>query len=104
MSSEKRWLDYCYTDCKKSGNGLIESCLLDPETGLEITVFQESGYVYAFSGDTIQHRPRQSMAIEPVQHMTNFFNRPELKKQVTLSPGETSSFKFGISYRFDSPR
>ncbi len=91
-----RVLDNCYSELKTGNDGISRCVLFDPENGLKISVFQEGGVTLAFSGDSLPSRARQSVAIEPMQFITNAFNRPELKNAVTVNPGESSVFKFGV--------
>lgn len=91
-----REVNYCFASLKADNDGLIRSSIKDPENGLQITVFQRGGVFYAYSADGVKFRPRKSIALEPVQFMTNAFNRPELKDKLSLNPGSSVTFSFGV--------
>lgn len=91
-------LDHCYADLQAGPDGLIRSRLHDPVTGHSLTVWQRGGLVHLFTGDTLARDPRRSVAIEPVEAMTNAFNRPELAEAIRLAPGATRSFTCGAEF------
>jgi galactose mutarotase-like enzyme len=62
----------------------------------EIEIFQQGGVTLVYSGDQLTSRKRHSIAIEPMQYITNAFNRKELKEKVLIKPGEKSIFNFGV--------
>ncbi len=92
----KAVLDRCFYGLSADADGLSRTSLADPNTGLTLTVFQEGGLMHVFTGDTLPIRPRASIALEPVQFMTNAFNRPETRERIVLPPRETSTFRFGV--------
>lgn len=92
-----REVNYCYAELQPEKDGLIRSSIRDPKNGLKITVFQKGGVFYAYSADEVRYRPRKSIALEPVQYMTNSYNRPELKDKITLLPGCSVTFSFGVT-------
>ena len=63
---------------------------------MKITVFQERGLMHVFTGDTLGRRPRNALALEPIEVLTNAFNRPECRDAITLAPGAERSFRFGV--------
>ncbi|MDA5634884.1 aldose 1-epimerase [Agrobacterium sp. ST15.16.024] len=95
-------LDVCFTDLIASENGLYETRIENRHDGSSLTVWQERGHMHVFTGDTLARDRRKSIALEPVEMPTNAFNQPELAAAVTLQPGETRSFRFGV--RFEAAR
>lgn len=91
-----REVNYCFTDLQPDKDGIIRSSIRDPKNGLKITVFQKGGVFYAYSADEVKYRPRKSIALEPVQYISNSYNRPELKEKITLKPGCSVTFSFGV--------
>ncbi|KNY32623.1 MULTISPECIES: aldose 1-epimerase [unclassified Agrobacterium] len=91
-------LDLCFTDLIASENGLFETRLENRHDGSSLTVWQERGHMHVFTGDTLARDRRKSIALEPVEMPTNAFNHPELTAAVTLQPGETRSFRFGVHF------
>jgi aldose 1-epimerase len=91
-----RVLDTCYYGLIPDNDGLYRASIFDPDNGLKISMFQEGGVTLAFSGNSLSSRKRSSVALEPMQFITNAFNRDELSEKISVAPGETSSFKFGV--------
>lgn len=91
-------IDACYADLIPSSGGRAETVLTDPVTREELRVWQTSGYMHVFTGDTLPRGPRTSIALEPVETMTNAFNRPELAAGLALEPGQSRTFTFGVEY------
>jgi aldose 1-epimerase len=91
-----RVLDNCFSKLKPYTEGNFKSSIFDPENGMQITMFQKGGVTLAYSGDTLMTRKRNSIALEPMQFITNAFNRDELKDKIKILPGEKSIFEFGV--------
>lgn len=91
-------IDGCYAGATPDTDGLIRSCLRDPATGRELTVWQRGGLVHVFTGDTLARDPRRAVAIEPVEAMTDAFNHPECARDIRLPAGATSSFTCGVEF------
>ncbi len=92
----RRIIDKCFADLRADKDNISKSSIYDPENGIAISLFQNGGVTLVFTGDTLSRGQRQSIAIEPMQFITNAFNREELKNNLTVLPGEKSSFKFGF--------
>lgn len=91
-----REVNFCYSGLVADKDGYIRTSIKDPQNGLKVTVLQNEGVVYAFSGDGTRHRPRKAIALEPVEYITNSYNRPELIEKLTIKPGESKTFKFAV--------
>ncbi|MGW7426246.1 aldose epimerase family protein [Streptomyces sp. NPDC054813] len=91
-------IDACYADLTHGAVGQIDTVLTDPATGEALRVWQHSGYLHVFTGDTLARGRRTSIALEPVETMTNAFNRPEHAAVRALEPGRTRAFAFGVEY------
>lgn len=89
-------LDQGYTDLATDVDGRIHTRLTDPKTGFGITVWQESGVMHAFTGDTLKREPRRSVALEPMECMANAFNRPEWAGRIRLDAGTERVYRCGI--------
>jgi aldose 1-epimerase len=97
-----REVNCCYFDLVADRKDkLIRTTIEDPIKKLKISIFQKEGVVYAFTGDQAKYRPRRSIALEPVQCITNAYNRHELREKITVYPGKSSVFDFGIEYHFE---
>ena len=91
----RRVIDACYADLRFGPDGRAETVLRDAKTGRELRIWQESGFMHIFTGDTLPRDRRKSVAIEPVEAMTNAFNRPEFASAIEIAPGETRRFRCG---------
>ncbi|RAG84029.1 aldose 1-epimerase [Streptacidiphilus pinicola] len=91
----QRVIDACYADLHFGPDGRAETTLRDPKTGRELRIWQESGFLHLFTGDTLPRDMRKSIAIEPVEAMTNAFNRDECQAAISLPPGRTRRFRCG---------
>jgi aldose 1-epimerase len=89
-------LDVCFADLEPDPDGRPRTHLTDPVTGTTLTVWQERGFMHVFTGDGLARDGRGSVALEPVEVMTDAFNRPEATG-ITLSPGESRMFRCGVS-------
>ena len=94
----RRVIDACYADLSFGSDGRAETVLRDPKTGRELRVWQESGFMHVFTGDTLPRDRRRSVAIEPVEAMTNAFNREEFASALALAPGESRRFRCGVRF------
>ncbi len=94
-----RIIDNCFANLYFDDEGIARSILFDPENNLEITLFQKGGVTLVFTGDTLKERKRKSLAIEPMQALTNTFNRSELIDQFTIDAGNEKSFNFGFEVK-----
>lgn len=99
-------LDACFTDLA-FGQGdrdehrrehRAETVLRNAQTGDELRVWQLAGSMHVFTGDTLARDRRRSIALEPVEVVTNAFNRAECAAALRLGPGETRNFRFGARY------
>ncbi|RDS78990.1 aldose epimerase [Dyella monticola] len=70
--------------------------LRDPASGLRISMWQERGVVLVFTADTITRDVRRSVAMEPMESMSNAFNRADCADTVRLQPGAERVFRCGV--------
>jgi aldose 1-epimerase len=89
-------VNMCYCGGAKNKEGFIETVINDPINNIKITVGQEEGVMYLYTADDAKYRPRLSIAAEPVQFISNSYNRPELQNKLTVKPGERFGFKFSV--------
>ncbi len=90
-------LDNGFAHLQADDDGRIRSHLRDPESGLHMAVWQESGVIQVFTGDTLDaNAARRAVAIEPMQTMTNAFNRADCADTVTLAAGASRTFRCGL--------
>lgn len=76
--------------------GRASTTLSDPDTGARLVLRQDEGLVHVFTGDTLARGRRAAVAIEPVEAMTDAFNRPDCAEAIRLEPGEARSFRFSV--------
>jgi aldose 1-epimerase len=78
-------------------DGRIRPRLRDPGSGLAVSVWQQSGITLAFTGDTLAGAAaRRSIALEPMEAMTNAFNRDDCTAAITLDAGAERRFHCGL--------
>jgi aldose 1-epimerase len=92
-------LDTCYSDLVPDADGISRTLLSNPRTGQTLEVWQENGHLHVFTGDTLGRDRRRSIALEPVEVVTNSFNRAELVEHIALAPDSHRFFRFGVRYR-----
>lgn len=91
-------IDAALSGLSADADGIIRSRLRDPKRGCGLTVWQEGGLVHLFTGDTLARDPRRSVAIEPVEAMTDAFNRDDCRAAIELAPGASRSFRCGAKF------
>jgi aldose 1-epimerase len=89
-------IDAAFTDLVPDPDGIVRTRLRDPRSGLEMTVWQRDGVMHVFTGDTLDREPRSSIALEPVELMTDAFNRPDCYDALVLAPGAHREFVCGV--------
>jgi aldose 1-epimerase len=89
-------IDGAYTDLVPEPDGVARTRLHNPRNGLALTVWQRAGLMHVFTGDTLDREPRSSIALEPVELMTDAFNRPDCREAVVLAPGALREFVCGV--------
>lgn len=93
-----RVIDACYADLRYGVDGRAETTLRDPKTGRGLRIWQTSGFMHVFTGDTLPRDRRGSVAIEPVEVMTNAYNRAEFASALALEPGWERRFRCGVRF------
>lgn len=91
-------IDAALSGLSADADGIIRTRLRDPKRGCGLTVWQEGGLVHLFTGDTLARSPRRSVAIEPVETMTDAFNRDDCRAAIELAPGASRSFRCGAKF------
>ena len=94
-------VDAAYADLVPGADGVVRTRLRDPDTGCAIAVWQNCGLMHVFTGDTLEREPRASIALEPVELMTDAFNRPDCYDALVLVPGTERTFTFGVEVATD---
>ncbi|WP_042394418.1 aldose 1-epimerase [Streptacidiphilus carbonis] len=91
-------IDACFSDLRFAPDGRAETVLRDPLTGSELRIWQVSGHLHVFTGDTLARDRRRSIALEPVETLTDAFNRDEYASAIRIEPGEERRFRFGVRH------
>ncbi|RYV51512.1 aldose 1-epimerase [Pengzhenrongella frigida] len=71
--------------------------LRDSASGLQLALTQDRGLVHLFTGDTLDRDRRASIAVEPVETMTDAFNRPDCATAIRLLPGDRRAFRASVA-------
>ena len=89
-------LDHAFADLRADADGRVRTVVRDPATGQGLAVWQERGLVHVYTGDGLARRGRAAIAVEPVETLTDAFNRPDCAADVRLEPGAVREFAFGV--------
>jgi aldose 1-epimerase len=90
-------MDTGFADPQADADARIRTRLRDPGSGLVVNVWQQSGITLAFTGDTLAGTAaRRSIALEPMEAMTNAFNRDDCTAAITLDAGAERRFHCGL--------
>jgi aldose 1-epimerase len=90
-----RRLDVCFADLDPDRDARMRTTLTDPGSGITLSVWQERGLMHAYTGDNLARDGRRCIALEPVEFMTDAFNRADAG-DVTLPAGEARIFRCGV--------
>ncbi|MFC3651570.1 aldose 1-epimerase [Dyella humi] len=89
-------IDHAYADLVHDADGRVRTRLRDPASGLRISMWQEHGVVLVFTADTVSRDVRRSVALEPMESMSNAFNRSDCADAIRLEPGAERVFRCGV--------
>ena len=89
-------IDHAYADLVRDADGRVRTRLRDPASGLRISMWQEHGVVLVFTADTVSRDVRRSVALEPMESMSNAFNRPDCVDAIRLDAGTERVFRCGV--------
>ncbi|WP_382308034.1 aldose 1-epimerase [Herbiconiux sp. UC225_62] len=89
-------IDACFTGLQGFEGGPFHTQLRDPASGRALDVWQERGSMHVYTADHLDREPRRSIALEPVERLTDAFNRGDQRAHVVLRPGQSRSFSFGV--------
>lgn len=92
-----RMLDNGFTALVADADGRIRTHLRDPDSGLAVSMWQDSGVIQVYTGDTLTpDARRRAVAIEPMQAMTDAFNRADSTADIKLAAGAERTFCCGL--------
>ncbi|MBM7125627.1 aldose 1-epimerase [Dyella flava] len=89
-------IDGAYAGLVTGPDGRARTRLRDPASGLGINVWQERGVMLVFTADTVTRDVRRSVALEPMESMSNAFNRADCAEVIRLEPGMERQFRCGV--------
>jgi aldose 1-epimerase len=89
-------IDNAYAGLVRDADGRVRTRMRDPRSGLRISMWQEHGVVLVFSADTVSRDVRRSVALEPMESMSNAFNRPDCADAIRLEAGAERVFRCGV--------
>ncbi|OJX63407.1 MAG: hypothetical protein BGO95_00660 [Micrococcales bacterium 73-13] len=92
-------IDACFVDLAPDPDGRIRTSLENPAVGLALDVWQERGAMHVYTADHLTRGARGALALEPVEAITDAFNRPDQRDVVMLEPGMVRAFRFGVEVR-----
>ncbi len=94
----RRILNMCYSHLIPSIDGMIITRMENPELNISLALKQKSGVLYAYTGDDLGLRQRQSIAFQPASNVTDAFNRSDIEEDITLRPGTTKEFPIELEF------
>jgi aldose 1-epimerase len=89
-------LDVAFAGLVPDDDGWSTTLLRNPATGAQLRIRQPNGLLHVFTGDTLARDRRASIALEPVEVMTDAFNRPDCRSRITLAPGQARTFRCAV--------
>ncbi|MDO5747091.1 MAG: hypothetical protein Q4P66_05475 [Actinomycetaceae bacterium] len=105
-----RNLDDAFSELVDMGDGRAQAELIHPNgdvTTLEMLLPAHGdpkgcGVFHIFTGEPLEKRPCEAIAIEPCLTMTNAFNRDECAEFIALEPGKSQDLFATISHRIST--
>ena len=89
-------LNHGYAGLHADADGRARTRVRDPKTGLTVAMWQTRGIVLAFTADTVPRDARRAIALEPMESMSDAFNREDCAAAIRLEPGAERQFHCGI--------
>jgi aldose 1-epimerase len=89
-------IDNAYAGLVHDADGRIRTRLRHPGNGLRISLWQERGIVLVFTADTVGRDVRRAVALEPMESLSNAFNRADCAEAIRLEPGAERVFRCGV--------
>jgi aldose 1-epimerase len=89
-------INHGYANLARDADGRARTTLRDPASGMRIHVWQERGVMLAFTADTVTRDVRRAVALEPMESMSDAFNRPDCAAAIRLEPGAERLFRCGV--------
>lgn len=89
-------IDNGFAHLVPDADGRIRTHLRDPASGVSIHVWQEHGVMLVFTADTVTRDVRRAVALEPMESMSNAFNRADCADAIRLEPGAERQFRCGV--------
>lgn len=90
-------IDAAFSDLIRDGDGRVRTVLRDPRSGVSLTAWMDAAHEFLmiFTGDTLAHRRRQGLGVEPMTSPPNSFATGD--HLTVLQPGEMHSAAWGIA-------
>ncbi|MCI7550877.1 MAG: aldose 1-epimerase [Actinomycetaceae bacterium] len=82
-------------------DGVVTTVLSDLSSTQRIELAQEpaeASVVHVFTGDILSEKARESIALEPLSHLPDAFNRADAAGSIALAPGAARSMTATLSY------
>jgi aldose 1-epimerase len=89
-------VDIAYAGLMAESDGRVRTRLRNPASGLALNVWQEHGVMLVFTADSVTRDVRRSVALEPMESMSNAYNRVDCAEAIRLEPGTERTFLCGV--------
>ncbi|SDU80547.1 aldose 1-epimerase [Arcanobacterium phocae] len=94
-------LDTSFRGLIPDENGVVTTVLRDPSTNSRIDIVQEPAeapLVHIYTADGALRNVRGSIAVEPLSHVADAFNRPDAAGSIVLAPGTSRTLTVTLTY------
>ncbi|MDP9805634.1 aldose 1-epimerase [Trueperella bonasi] len=95
-------LDDYYRGLVPDNYGVVATRVVDPASNSSIVLTQEPGeapVVHVNTGDNLERAPRTAVALAPMSHVPDAFNRPDASGSIRVSPGQSRQMTATLTYR-----
>jgi aldose 1-epimerase len=96
-------LNHGYAGLHADADGRARTRVRDPQSGLTVAMWQTRGVVLAFTADTVPRDARRAIALEPMESMSDAFNREDCVAAIRLEPGAERQFHCGVEIENQHP-
>lgn len=95
-------MDESYRGLVPNEHGVVVTTVRDSASSMRVQLSQEPAeapILHVYSGDGAPRDPRGSLALEPLSHLPDAFNRADCAGSIRLAPGATRHLTATISFK-----
>ncbi|MFY9263600.1 MAG: aldose 1-epimerase [Actinomycetaceae bacterium] len=94
-------LDSSFRSLIPNADGVVNTVLTDPVTNARMEMVQEPAeapLVHVYTADGLEHGERTAIALQPMSHVSDAFNRPDAAGSIGLGAGRSRSITATLTY------